>query len=205
VLATSDPAGYVRGDGLNAVVYIGGDYYHIHELRLEGGYWQDTDLSDRTAAQSAAVSATPAAFVSWEGISYVAYTGYDGHVYVLSKINGNAWQVADLTPGATLQATSNPAGYRRSDGYGSIVFVRSDGHIYEAARRLPYGWGLYDLSNAASAGNGHPTPPASLATPAAHIRKDNYNSVVYTGVDNNIYELTYYPGGAWHWWLLASH
>ena len=39
--AASDPFGYVRSDGISAVIYTGTDG-HVHELRLEGGWlWAD--------------------------------------------------------------------------------------------------------------------------------------------------------------------
>jgi len=41
---SSDPAGYVRSDGVNSVVYCGWGY-HIYELYLTGGNWQTGDLS----------------------------------------------------------------------------------------------------------------------------------------------------------------
>lgn len=205
VTAETDPFAYVRADNVNAVVYVGWDY-HIHELRL-AGTWQDTDLSARTSAPPASIVLKPAAYIRYDGASSVVYTGTDGHVNELSLSNG-VWSWSDLSAQAGIYpAASSPAAYRRSDLYNSVVYRGYGNHIYELYRYFTDStWHIGDLSSAARDANGNTgnTPPSNSA-PAAYVRSDSYNSVVYRGTDNQMHELSLYPGQVWHWGTLGGN
>jgi hypothetical protein len=68
--AAGSPAGYVRSDGVNAVVYRGYDDSDIHELYFDG-IWKCEDLSLRTGAPPAL--GDPAAYVRSDNVSSVVY------------------------------------------------------------------------------------------------------------------------------------
>src|SRR5262249_5573931 len=86
----------------------------------------------------------------------------------------------------------NPAVYVRSDGVNSVVYRGIDGHIHEIY--LPFGaaaWHVGDLSALTGA-------PAAAGEPAAYVRSDDVNYVVYRGIDGHIHEI-YLPFGATAW------
>jgi hypothetical protein len=90
-------------------------------------------------------------------------------------------------------AAGNPAAYVRSDNLNSVVYRGYDNHVYELS--LPLGapaWQVADLSALTGA-------PNAALNPAAYVRSDNLNSVVYQGYsDNHVYELSL-PFGAPTW------
>jgi hypothetical protein len=61
--------GYLRGDGVTAVVYPGHD--RIHELTLVGDHWLHSDLS--RAAGTLTSSGYPFAYVRSDGVSSIVY------------------------------------------------------------------------------------------------------------------------------------
>ena len=75
------PAGYVRDDGVTAVVYLGNDD-HIHELTLIDGHWLHSDLS---VAASAAFG-IPFAYVRSDGVSSIVYVASDKHIHELALL-----------------------------------------------------------------------------------------------------------------------
>jgi hypothetical protein len=74
------PMGYVRGDGVTAVIYPGGG--RMHELSLVRDLWIHTDLS--RAAGVDTDSGFPFAYVRSDGVSSVIYNGSDGHIHELA-------------------------------------------------------------------------------------------------------------------------
>jgi hypothetical protein len=73
--------GYVRGDGVTAVVYRGIDS-HVHELALTGGRWQQTDLS---AAAGTPTGGFPFGYVRADGSSGIVYAADDGSLHHLTS------------------------------------------------------------------------------------------------------------------------
>jgi hypothetical protein len=73
--AVGNPFPYVTHDGDPRVVYLGSDA-HIHELRLQGG-WYQADLSAIVTDSPPAVPAgsTPFAHFGSDGIARVLYLG----------------------------------------------------------------------------------------------------------------------------------
>jgi hypothetical protein len=74
------PMGYVRGDGVTAVVYRSQD--RMHELAFVDGRWLHTDLSQ--AAGIPTDAGYPFAYVRSDRISSVVYSGADGHIHELA-------------------------------------------------------------------------------------------------------------------------
>jgi hypothetical protein len=194
-------AAYVRSDGVNSVVYEGDDQ-HIWELYLSGAQgWKIGDLTGQTGAPladkgtSSDDAGRPAAYVRSDGFNAVVYRGKDKHIYEISLPLGGAWKYGDLTAqaGAPL-AKWGPVAYRRFDKVNSVLYVGTNNHIYELY--LPYGaqvWKYGDLT----AQTGAP-PTGSQSLPAAYVRSDYTNSVVYVGADNHVYEI-YLRGGTLAW------
>src|SRR5262249_40367394 len=114
----------------------------------------------------------------------------------LSLQPGNVtWQLNDLSARTgAIQAQGDPAGYRRSDFVSSVVYRGFDGHIHELWSVVgPPFWHVADLSAAVGS-----WPPDAAGDPAAYVRVDGANSVVYRGIDSFIHEL-FLPsqGKAW--------
>ena len=74
------PMGYVRGDGVTAVIYPG--HGRMHELSLVGDRWLHADLS--RAAGVDTKSGYPFAYVRSDGVSSVIYNGSDGDIHELA-------------------------------------------------------------------------------------------------------------------------
>jgi hypothetical protein len=78
-MQATGPMGYLRGDGVTAVVYPGHD--RIHELTLVGDHWLHSDLS--RAAGTLTGSGYPFAYVRSDGVSSIVYNGSDRHELAL--------------------------------------------------------------------------------------------------------------------------
>ena len=79
--ALGDPAGYVRSDRTNSVVYRGANN-HIYELYLsDGPPWKDGDLCLISGAPDAL--GDPAGYARSDGTNSVVYRGPNNHIYEL--------------------------------------------------------------------------------------------------------------------------
>ena len=184
---------YVRSDSVNAVVYEGNNF-HIYEISLpfDGAAWKLGDLTALTGAPAAASGPSladagePSAYVRSDNVNAVVYRGSNDHIYELSlALNGAAWHLGDLTAltGAPL-ASGGPVGYRRSDNTNSVVFVGANKHIYEIYLHLDgAAWKYGDLTALTGA-------PTAAASPAAYVRSDNVNAVVFRGSNDHVYEIS---------------
>jgi hypothetical protein len=193
-LAATDPFGYVRGDGVNAVVYVGMDG-HVHELWL-GTKWTWADLT-AIAGSPLATGMRPFGYVRGDGTSTVVYQSAADHVIELRL--DNTWLWADLTTitGATLPSSSLSA-YVRSDGYSIINYAGTDGHVHELRLETSWMWG----DPTAISGS-----PLTSLTPYGYVRSDGMNTIVYA---------TYNPDtdhfriieqrleNAWQWYEMTS-
>jgi hypothetical protein len=190
--ASGDPAGYVRSDGTDSVVYRGTDN-HIYELYLSAGSWRSADLSTLAGAPEA--SGDPAGYVRSDKINSVVYRGKNNHIYEL-YLGAGKWISTDLSGAIGAPAASgDPAGYVRSDKINSIVYRGENTHIYELYLQ-PGTWICADLSGSIGA-------PSASGNPAGYVRSDKTNSIVYRGTNNRIYEL-YSGGDAWHFRDLSA-
>jgi hypothetical protein len=135
----------------------------------------------------------PSAYVRSDDVNSVVYRGIDGHINELYLSRGGAaWKTGDLT-GATgaVLAGSKPYAYTRADNYNSVVYRGIDNHIHELF--LSQGgaaWGKGDLT-ALTGG------PAAGSDPAPFVRSDGYDSLMFWGTDNQLYELSLAPGSNW--------
>ncbi len=90
--ALNDPEGYVRADGIDAVVYRATDD-HLYELRRSGSAWLLTDLTDSALAPDAAGRGIP--YVRAGDVSGVAYRSFDGAIHELSLVD-DTWSLTTL-------------------------------------------------------------------------------------------------------------
>ena len=191
--AASDPYGYIRSDGISAVVYTGSDG-HIHELRLEGG-WIGADLTYIAGAPTAS-GGRPVAYVRGDGINAVVYkAAVSGQICELRLDDGWKWTNLSGPSGAPLPL-SDLSAYVRSDGISTINYAGYDGHIHEI--RLETGWICADLTAISGA-------PETESRPFGYVRSDGINAIVYatSGADaGRIYELRL--GNGWQYYELTS-
>ena len=78
--------GYVRGDGVTAVVYHGADD-HIHELKLVGGNWVHSDLfllATNTLGEDTPSARYAFAYVRSGGVSSILWVGPRGQIHELA-------------------------------------------------------------------------------------------------------------------------
>ncbi len=90
--AIGDPRGYVRSDGVDAVVYRATDD-HVYELRRSGDAWTATDLTIAATAPDAAGEAVP--YVRTDSVSAVAFRGADNGIYEMALVN-DSWTMTTL-------------------------------------------------------------------------------------------------------------
>lgn len=210
-LAAGNPSGYVRQDGVNAVVYRGTDN-HVYELRLTSSNWVSLDLSNSASATSAAALAVsdPVGFVRSDGVSAVVYRSADNHVRDVF-LDATGWHAEDLSAlsGSSAVATGTPSAYVRNDDVSIVLYRSDDGHVRELSLkadlvRLVPGlvvrpWAASDLSLATGA-------PLAAGNPSGYVRSDNINSVLYRDVLGHLRELTLdaLNGGSWQKWDFYS-
>jgi hypothetical protein len=119
--------GYVRTDGVNAIVYRGTDE-HIYELTLVNGQFDElNDLSAITGAAPA--QGFVYGYNRGDGISTVIYQGPDFHIHELALEGGTTWTHYDLTAVTGSKPGFQPIGYVRSDGATAIVYYDTDGQV----------------------------------------------------------------------------
>lgn len=194
--AASNPYGYVRSDGISAVVYTGTDA-DIYELRLEGT-WIAANLSSLSGLPAA--YGDPVAYVRGDGVNAILCAGaaaIGGPIYELRLENG--WQWIDIRAAAGApQKASGLSAYVRSDGISTVSYAGFDGHVHDL--RLENTWIWSDLT----AISGTPGPVYST-TPRGYARGDGVNSIVYSASDpvgGHLYEL--WLGDVWHYYELTS-
>ncbi len=83
--AKGDARGYVRSDGVDAVVYAGVDD-HVYELRRVGASWEGEDIS----AASPTATGDPIPYVRSDGTSAMAYLGTDQRLHEL-MLENDTW------------------------------------------------------------------------------------------------------------------
>jgi len=183
----SDPVGYVRADGANAVVYRSSPDNHVRELAaFYGQNWSPADLSKTNAT----AAGQPRPFTLQDGTSAVVYRSSDNHVRLLTRAatdtTGN-WTPRDLTGGTSFeQALSDPFGYVRADGRAAVIFKTSDFHVHQLTWSGGPNWAHEDMMTAPW---GNP-PVAGGFGMAAYVTSDRVSTVVYRTSDNHVHQLT---------------
>jgi hypothetical protein len=186
-LATSDPFGYVRSDGVSTVVYTGEDK-HIHELRLETS-WIWADLTAIAGSFLADWYEPVVAYIRGDGINTIVYMAEtNGHICEL-RLESN-WVWGDLTAisGApvnySVNHTASTNAYVRSDGIATVIYSGPDGHIEEI--RLDPTWTWADLTVI-------PSAPVPMYRPFGFVRGDGISTIVSYYVDmSDPFEYEYY-------------
>ena len=184
--ASGDPSGYVRSDGVNAVVYRSNNG-HIQELSiaLGSGHWGAGDLTALAGAPLAA--GDPVGYARAGGTNSVVYRGVDGHIHELFL--GAGWGTGDLTAlTGAVSTVGNPSAHVRSDGVDSVVYRGTDNHIHELFFVPGRDWGTGDLTSLTGAA------PAA-GNPSAYTRADGIDAIVFRSTDNHVREL--YLAGGW--------
>ncbi len=114
-------AGYVRSDGVNAIVYRGEDQ-HLYELTQDSS-GEFAVLNDLTAMAGAAPARGHVhAYNRADDTSTVIFEGPDFHIHELALEGGSNWSHADLTAQTASLPGLQPHGYIRSDGATAIVY-----------------------------------------------------------------------------------
>lgn len=90
------PTGYIRSDGLTAVLYLGTDS-HIYQQTLSAGSTTWSRPFDILGAASGAVAASSRAYgvVAVSGLNTVVYQGTDQHIHSLTNQGGTDFWLAD--------------------------------------------------------------------------------------------------------------
>jgi len=95
-------SGYVRSDGVNAVVF--NDYdstlrkHVVREVSLTGSGWQLKDLTSDAGGHEPVLSGAPMAYKRSDNYNAVVYEGSDGRVYELFKsASATHWQEGDIS------------------------------------------------------------------------------------------------------------
>jgi hypothetical protein len=185
-ITPGNPAGYVNWGNVNSVVCRGFNH-HIFELALGPGAaaWVLNDLSGAAGAPEA--QGDPAGYRRSDPVSAVVYRGFDNHIHELYRpVGAVTWHHGDLSAALGMWppgSVSDPVGYVRSDGTNSVVYRGIYGGIHELS--LPSGAGAWtnegDLFSERS--------PLPVGVPAAYVRSDDVNSVLYRGADHHVYEI----------------
>jgi hypothetical protein len=180
--AAGDPVGYVRADNVSAVVYRSSSN-HIIELRLGTRGWVPLDLTDEAGAGN--TDSDPSASVRADGTSSVTFIA-GGQVFELTKQPGSKWVVGGpwglATPASPPLASGRPYGYTHRDGTYEIVYGATDGRVI--ALWLSGGWHWGE-----PVGGGAAPLIAVGSTPAAYVRTDGLESIVYRTSTNRLEEL----------------
>jgi serine/threonine-protein kinase len=173
----SDPVGYVRSDGVSAVVRRARDN-HVRELWRGRSGWNSEDLTALAGAPAAA--GRPFASRRGDGVSAIVFRSVGGHVIELSSPTGSGWKDVTLEAGAP-DAAGDPFGYVRDDGVDAVVFRSRHDRVIELDR-IGSGWSAEDLTTLTGA-------PGAARDPAAYVRSDRASTVVFRSLDNRIVEL----------------
>lgn len=112
---SSNPHGYVRNDGTNAVVFRNSNN-DIIEMFVSGSQWQCGEIGGADLARG-----EPYPYVRNDGRDVVLYRRSDGHVMEIANQGG--WATWDLTfASGGPAAVSDPVAYLRTDGYNAVVY-----------------------------------------------------------------------------------
>jgi hypothetical protein len=210
-LPASDSAslvGYVfAGQNTQHVIYVGNDL-HIHELSYDNK-WQHSDLSKAASKQPEEVLCGGiTAFASeYENTQHVFYIQSAG----ISELWWNGtWHLDSIgldqhgVPPYAAYLTPQLAGYSwESKKSEHVIYIdRNNYHIHEIyLDNTPHIWINSDLSN--TVGQNKAFLPGMNATAGAvpgllgyAFESDGTEHVIYTGVNNDIWEL-YHDGGGW--------
>jgi Trypsin len=184
--SSGDAAGYVRADGIQAVVHAGIDG-RVRELALTGPQWTVADIHGTAPLVTSRLTALRRA----DGTDALYYRGTGNRIIEIAR-TASGWKPFDLTTvtGGALAAGA-PVAYVRSDGVTAVVYRASSGHIIEL-RLGSRGWIAADLSVASG------SSVIATSDPSAFVRSDGQNSIVFRS-GMHIWELYQSNGQPWDW------
>jgi hypothetical protein len=185
---TSELSAYVRGDGVNSIVFRGPNSGHVFEFGLNGTTWQAQDISGSNTP--AAIGARPAGFLRDDGRNVVMYRGSDNHIHELARRSNGTWSHLDWSGllGAPA-AAGDPIGYVRADGIYAVTYRSTAAHVIE----LPSTGGWFDLSSVVGATD---AGRAVVSGPRPYTRPDGVSAVIYVDANHTVQEMAL-VGGIW--------
>jgi len=205
-LSGSAPWGYVRSDGLAAVLYVDAQR-HVHEIAASSNLdlFAAAGINAPAAAPAEASGFVPdvIGYVRSDNKSAIIYRSATNHVIELKSNFGGmgqpAWLVTDLTAASGASVTVGKGSafpFVRSDSFNSIVYVGSDNRIH-AMSMLDAILVDEDMSTI----SGDTGTPAS--EPIGVRRPDGYNSILFVDTQSQVHQLASLFGGAWGKSILA--
>jgi len=148
--ASGPPRGYVRSDGVSAVVYRSST--HIWELSRSAGEPSSspTWYAGELTPAGATANSDPMPYIRADGQSTVMYADTAGHIQELALPYGStSWSTGDLStvPGTPV-AVDGPMGYTRADNNSAVVFHDAGGHVWQLKLTMvPFvQWTVADLT-----------------------------------------------------------
>ena len=185
-------AGYIRHDGINAVVHKSSNG-SIWELWLGSDGWHRGDLLDVPEHPPLAGVSGMTAFRRADGVSSVMYKSNAGQLVEIALGATGGWHAYGMS---TLRPPGgDPVAMVRHDGISAVYFRDTIGHILEH-RMTTAGWVSHDIS-----ADGLITFAAS-SDPSVYTRSDGFTSVVYRA-GTSIVELWKSQGEDWSGGTLA--
>ncbi|MGC4079512.1 MAG: hypothetical protein QM702_21220 [Rubrivivax sp.] len=142
LLAVGTPYGYVRHDGVNAVVYRATDN-SICELRAGGATGWTYSVLDASGVAPAA--GNPFAYVRSDATSAVVFRTTTNRILELSLAGIGPWGATDLTNAGGAAPISDPTAYVRPDAFNAVLFRSAGNHVSELAS-AGAGWVPTDLT-----------------------------------------------------------
>jgi hypothetical protein len=196
--AGTDVPSYVRGDGVDAVLYVGTNN-HIFEVRQSSaGGWITTDLTLNAGGSDVAAGGHIGAYVrsdnlaTGESITSVVYGSSDGKIRELRWSPGATHWVAGQMTDPTSAGGVNPAPYVRGEATNAVDFIDSSGHLQELTHS-PGGWFQWDMTNILGA----PTV-GSGGVAHGYSRSDGISVILFRDANQDIWELSMTPDGWWY-------
>jgi Trypsin len=193
---SGEVVGFVRSDGIHAVVHLGSDY-RLRELVLVGPNWVVNDIQ---GSAPAAGSSRITALLRADGTNTIYYRTFDGDIIELA-LESDGYHHANLSSitNAPLAAGA-PVAYVRGDGVTAVVYRSTGGHIIEL-RLGSRGWISRDLNAASSSSN-----VVVSSDPSVSVRADGTNSIVFRAgtqiwelYQSNTADITAFGVGGWRW------
>ena len=196
-----DAIGYVRSDGVTAVIYRS-SANHIIEVATQSPAitvtWVVSDLTTFTSGPDATTgSAFP--YVRTDNTNSIVYIAADNHIHEIASTFPNPpyWQDWDLyaNSGENIAPSTDPWAYRRSDGKSAVVFIATDNKLHELS--LTPGSACGNTAWCAGIITAATSPTGGLfRRPSGYIRTDSKNAVVYiSGSGTSLHEVRLTAGG----------
>jgi hypothetical protein len=131
-LASGTPAGYLRSDGVNAVVYRNASGGGLTELSIGPGDTQWSAASLPNGGYEAA--SDPVAFQAAFANNAVLYRSGSNQIIEIKAPVRGAWSVFNLSSvamPAVPAATGKPSAFVRADGISAVMFQDPAGDVYD--------------------------------------------------------------------------